>query len=78
HQIESGIWRAGEKMPSLRKQAAHSGMSLMTVMHAYQQLESQGWLVAHPRSGYTVAESIRISPLPHNAAVETAEAVDIN
>ncbi|MEL6117047.1 PLP-dependent aminotransferase family protein [Photobacterium sp. SP02] len=78
HQIESGIWRAGEKMPSLRKQAAHSGMSLMTVMHAYQQLESQGWLVAHPRSGYTVAESIRISPLPYNAAVETAEAVDIN
>ncbi|QUJ66416.1 PLP-dependent aminotransferase family protein [Photobacterium sp. GJ3] len=78
HQIESGIWRAGEKMPSLRKQAEHAGMSLMTVMHAYQQLESQGWLVAHPRSGYTVAESIQMPSQPQNAAVETAEAVDIN
>lgn len=77
-QIESGIWRAGERMPSLRKQTEHSGMSLMTVMHAYQLLESQGWLIAHPRSGYTVADNIQNVAESEKAAVETAESVDIN
>ena len=41
-QIEHGIWQENEKLPSLRKQAQISGYSLMTVLHAYQLLESQG------------------------------------
>lgn len=40
-QIESEIWLPGEKLPSLREQVRLSGMSMMTVMHAYQVLESQ-------------------------------------
>ncbi len=54
-QIEAHIWPAGEKLPSLRQQAEQSGLSLMTVMHAYEVLESQGWIIAKPQSGYYVA-----------------------
>ncbi|MFW2785933.1 GntR family transcriptional regulator, partial [Acinetobacter baumannii] len=40
--IESGTLNAHEKLPSLRDQVQRSGFSLMTVMNAYQELESQG------------------------------------
>jgi len=50
-QIETEIWLPGEKLPSLRQQVELSGMSLMTVMHAYQVLESQGWIRSRPQSG---------------------------
>lgn len=45
-QIELGVWLPGDKLPSLREQVASSGMSFMTVGHAYQMLESQGRIVA--------------------------------
>ncbi len=41
-QIASGVWQPGDRLPSLREQVASSGMSFMTVGHAYQLLESQG------------------------------------
>lgn len=44
-QIASGIWQPGDRLPSLREQVALSGMSFMTVGHAYQLLESQGILL---------------------------------
>lgn len=34
-QIASGIWQPGDRLPSLRDQVALSGMSFMTVSHAY-------------------------------------------
>ena len=40
-QIASGIWQPGDRLPSLRDQVALSGMSFMTVSHAYQLLESR-------------------------------------
>ena len=49
-QIEARIWPPGEKLPSLRQQAEQSGLSLMTVMHAYEVLESRGWIVSKPQS----------------------------
>ena len=55
HQIQCEIWAVSDKLPSLRKQAETSDMSLMTVLNAYQILESQGWIVSHARSGYFVA-----------------------
>ena len=54
-QIASGIWQPGDRLPSLRDQVALSGMSFMTVSHAYQLLESQGYIIARPQSGYYVA-----------------------
>ncbi|WP_133408455.1 PLP-dependent aminotransferase family protein [Parashewanella tropica] len=58
NQINDGVWDVGEKLPSLRKQSSLSGLSLMTVLNAYQALESQGLVVSHPRSGYLVAPKI--------------------
>ncbi len=78
-QIEAEIWLPGERLPSLREQASRSGLSLMTVMHAYQVLESQGWIVARPQSGYYVASRPEI--LTQSLAqqkVQLAETMDIN
>jgi DNA-binding transcriptional MocR family regulator len=82
HQIQNEIWTVGDKLPSLRKQVEISGMSLMTVMHAYQILESQGWVVSHARSGYFVAPKIQYSH-PTNSEVmvqitEATENININ
>lgn len=78
-QIENKIWNVGDKLPSLRKQADLSGISLMTVLNAYQTLESQGWVVSHARSGYFVAPQVHYSaPKVSGLEVETSEAVDIN
>ena len=74
-QIEAGIWPPGTKLPSLRQQVAQQGMSLMTVMHAYEVLESQGWIVSRPQSGYYVApRALQTAP----AQVALSEQVDIN
>jgi DNA-binding GntR family transcriptional regulator len=53
-QIASGVWQPGDRLP-LREQVVSSGMSFMTVGHAYQLLESQGRIIARPQSGYYVA-----------------------
>lgn len=77
-QIALGVWLPGDRLPSLREQVRHSGMSFMTVGHAYQVLESQGVIVARPQSGYYVAPR----PVARAAAapikVMRDEAVDIN
>ena len=77
-QIELGVWQPGDKLPSLREQVTSSGMSFMTVGHAYQMLESQGRIVARPQSGYYVAaRPTGQQPMPP-AQVMRDEAVDIN
>ncbi|MEH5009962.1 PLP-dependent aminotransferase family protein [Phytobacter diazotrophicus] len=77
-QIELGVWRPGDRLPSLREQVTSSGMSFMTVGHAYQLLENQGYITARPQSGYYVApRSHRPQTLPP-ATLKQDEAVDIN
>lgn len=78
-QIETEIWLPGEKLPSLREQVSLSGVSLMTVMHAYQVLESQGWIISRPQSGYYVAPRAEFlsQPVSHQK-LQLAESVDIN
>lgn len=78
-QIQSQVWLPGDKLPSLRESCKQSGFSLMTVLQAYQLLESQGEIVARPQSGYYVAA--RPSPLPHASGekkLHFTEQVDIN
>ncbi|PKH57743.1 GntR family transcriptional regulator [Shewanella sp. Choline-02u-19] len=78
-QIQNGIWKVGDKLPSLRKQTEISGVSLMTVLHAYQVLESQGWIVSHARSGYFVAPQVQyLSPKKSEVTIHTTENIDIN
>ncbi|WP_075183091.1 PLP-dependent aminotransferase family protein [Pantoea sp. 1.19] len=78
-QIEAAVWSPGEKLPSLREQATRAGMSLMTVMHAYQVLESQGYIQSRPQSGYYVANRrADASPQARRPEPHYSEAVDIN
>ena len=78
-QIALGVWVPGARLPSLREQVISSGMSFMTVSHAYQLLESQGRIVARPQSGYYVApQPVKLRQPAPPAQVTRDEAVDIN
>jgi len=51
-QIGTGTLRVGEKLPSVRSLSADRGVSISTVLQAYQWLENQGLIEPHPRSGF--------------------------
>src|SRR4051812_4541822 len=51
-QISTGTLRVGEKLPSVRSLSADRGVSISTVLQAYQWLENQGLIEPHPRSGF--------------------------
>ena len=64
--IEQGVWQAEDKLPSLRQTASDYKLSLMTVMNAYQLLESQGVITAKEKSGYFVTPSRETLSYPQN------------
>ena len=53
--ILSGVIVSGDKLPSKRILSSLLCISINTVDAAYQQLVSEGYLDAAPRSGYTVS-----------------------
>ncbi len=54
-EIASGAFAYGTKFPSKRVTAEETGLSLITVAHAYEILCDEGWLRARERSGFFVA-----------------------
>ena len=63
--IEQGLYRHGEKLPSVRNLSQEHGVSISTVQQAYQMLEQRQLITPQPRSGYFVA--------PKSAAARTAD-----
>lgn len=55
NQISQRIWLPGERIPSIRAMSKQHGVSPMTVIRAYEQLEADGLIHAKPKSGYFVA-----------------------
>lgn len=53
--ILAGRFRAGDKLPSSRRLAAHLGISRITVTLAYTELVADDYLTARGRSGYFVS-----------------------
>ena len=53
-QIETGRWRAGERLPSIRSLCQDYHLSKITVQHALQRLEALGLIEARERSGFFV------------------------
>jgi DNA-binding transcriptional MocR family regulator len=53
-QIGTGLYRAGERLPSIRSLCRSFQVSLSTAVQAYAVLEREGWVEARPRSGYFV------------------------
>jgi DNA-binding transcriptional MocR family regulator len=59
-QISTGVFGPGDKLPSVRQVSQNKGVSVTTVLQAYQLLEDRGSIEARPQSGYYV----RFIPLP--------------
>ncbi|MGE5241183.1 MAG: PLP-dependent aminotransferase family protein, partial [Bacteroidota bacterium] len=53
-QVANGVYRQGERVPSVRRLSDQLDVSISTVIEAYRRLESQGVLEARPQSGYYV------------------------
>lgn len=53
-QIKKGVWKVGEKLPSLRTISNENGVSLNTAIQAYYELEKNGFIISRPKSGYIV------------------------
>jgi DNA-binding transcriptional MocR family regulator len=68
--IEAGTLKVGDRLPSIRQLSVMTGFSTVTVHHGYELLESHGYCVARPRSGFYLA---RIPPQSGDFP-ETAEA----
>jgi DNA-binding transcriptional MocR family regulator len=65
-QISAGEYRAGEKLPSLRKLRALTGRSISTVYQAYEELENRGLVEVREKSGFFVRPLLsNILPLPN-------------
>ena len=52
--IESGLYPAGKKLPSIRECARELGVSNTTIELAYQKLTAEGYVQARRGSGYTI------------------------
>ena len=55
YHIESGAWKAGDKLPTVREMAQALRINYNTVRMAYQELEQQGYLVTEQGRGTFVA-----------------------
>jgi len=63
--IVSGVYRAGEKLPSVRKLHRRTGFSITTVYQALIELEKRGHVEARQKSGFYVKPRLKpILPSP--------------
>lgn len=67
--IRVGLLEAGASMPPMRGLAKQFGVSLGTVQHAYEELESSGLIITSPGRPARVAEGMRM-PCDVLAAIE--------
>jgi DNA-binding transcriptional MocR family regulator len=54
--IETGVFKAGEKLPSIRTICREQGVSMSTALEAYYSLEGKGLVASYPKSGYYVCQ----------------------
>jgi DNA-binding transcriptional MocR family regulator len=52
--VRAGTLRTGDRVPSVRRFSLQQGVSVSTVLQAYQRLEDIGVIEARPQSGYYV------------------------
>ena len=81
-QIANNTWRSGEKIPSVRMSCRNYNVSNSTVLQAYQLLESEGWIIAKPQSGYFVAPKVdgvehQLAPVREKKAINDLSLIHI-
>lgn len=62
--IEQGLYRPGDRLPSVRALSLEHGVSLSTVQQAYRLLEDNGLATPRPKSGYFVPAARQMPALP--------------
>ncbi|WP_437880073.1 PLP-dependent aminotransferase family protein [Pseudomonas sp. LRF_L74] len=62
--IEQGLYRPGDRLPSVRSLSQEHGVSLSTVQQAYRTLEDRGLATPRPKSGYFVPPARQLPALP--------------
>lgn len=73
--ISRGRLSSGEKLPSKRSLAAELGVSVTTVMLAYEQLAAEGYVYSRERSGYFVENFNDIPASDKSAALSVNQSV---
>lgn len=68
--ILSGRLPSGYRLPSKRSLAEHLAVSVITVENAYEQLRSEGYVMAKERDGYFVCRSEELPVVPETCASE--------
>ena len=77
--IRAGTLRPGERVPSVRRLSRQQGVSVATVLQAYQRLEDAGVIEARPQSGYYVKRASRPVQEPASSKPpQRALAVEVN
>ncbi|WP_025916198.1 PLP-dependent aminotransferase family protein [Herminiimonas sp. CN] len=74
--IEQGKLGIGSRVPSVRLMAQQCGISLITVVNAYNRLVAEGYLQPRRASGYYVSQPSRSMPPPAFQASMAGVAVD--
>ena len=59
--IVSGTYAFGARLPSKRVAADRFGLSVITIQHAYELLEDEGYITSRERSGYFVTFDEKLS-----------------
>lgn len=60
-QITAGVLRSGDRLPSVREQAALLAINPNTIQRAYRQLEMEGWIATVPGKGCFVCSDERLA-----------------
>lgn len=72
--IDDGIYKAGEKLPSLRSLHKENGLSVGTILQAFNSLADKGLISSQEKSGYFVSRrSGKKLPLPRPLPVSVCE-----
>ncbi|MEQ1744327.1 MAG: PLP-dependent aminotransferase family protein [Saprospiraceae bacterium] len=70
--VANGVFKTGDRLPSVRTLSRERGVSLSTAFKAYSALESKGLIEARPKSGYYVRFRAQRNAPPPRALRYTA------
>ena len=76
--IRSGTLRPGERLPSVRRACGQHGVSLTTIVQAYQSLEDRGLGEARAKTGFFVRSQLREQVLEPLTSSPKRSATQVN
>lgn len=66
--VRDGVYRQGDRLPSVRMLARDRGVSINTVIEAYRDLSAHGLITARPQAGYFVSAADSLVGEPGESA----------